>query len=63
MTMTEVKYAFEVISTKDIPYFALMAELWGDFCEDLGENWPPYDGTTSKGQNWPQVEDFPVWGF
>ena len=41
----EVKYASEVIFTKDTPYLALTGELWGVFCEDLGENWPRYKGT------------------
>ena len=45
MTVTEVKYASEVIFTIDIPYLALTGELWGAFCEDLGENWPRYKGT------------------
>ena len=45
MTMTEAKYASEVIFTKDTPYLALTGELWGVFCEDWGENWPRYNGT------------------
>ena len=45
MTMTEVKYKSGVISTEDIPYLALTGELWGVFCEHLGENWPHYNGT------------------
>ena len=24
----------------------LTGELWGVFCEDLGETWPSYNGTT-----------------
>ena len=31
---------------KDTPYLALMGELWGVFCEDFGEYWPQYNGTT-----------------
>ena len=23
-----------------------MGDLWAVFCEDLGENWPRYQGTT-----------------
>ena len=40
--MTEAEYASEVI-TKDTPYLPLTGELWGVFCEDLGENWPRYN--------------------
>ena len=32
-------------STKDTPYLALMAELWGVFCEYLWENWQCYNDT------------------
>ena len=42
---TEIKYASEVIFTKDTPYLALTGKLWGVFCEDLGENWLRYDST------------------
>ena len=28
-----------------IPYLALPGELWVVYCEDLGENWPRYNGT------------------
>ena len=42
--MTEVKYASEIIFTKDAPYLALTGELWGVFCEDFGENWRCYYG-------------------
>ena len=31
--------------TTDTPYLALTGELWGVYCEDLGENWPRYNGT------------------
>ena len=44
-TITEVKYASEVIFTKDTPYLTLTDELWGVFCEDLGESWPRYNST------------------
>ena len=26
--------------TTDIPNLTLKGELWGVYCEDLGENWP-----------------------
>ena len=47
--MTEVKYASEVIFTKDTPNLALTDELWGVFSEDLGESWPSYNGTANVG--------------
>ena len=31
--------------TKDTPYLALTGELWGVYCEGLGENGPRYNGT------------------
>ena len=31
--------------TTDTPYLTLMDELWGIYWEDLGENWPRYNGT------------------
>ena len=33
-------YISELTLTKDTPYLA-----WGVYCEDLGENWPRYNGT------------------
>ena len=44
MTMAERKSNIRL--TKDTPYLALMGKLWGVFCEDLGENWRCYNGTT-----------------
>ena len=43
--MSEAKDASEVLFSKDTPYLALTGELWGVICEDLGENWPLYNGT------------------
>ena len=31
--------------TKDTPYLALRGELWGVYCEELGENWLCFNGT------------------
>ena len=45
MTVTEANDASEAIFRNDIPYLALTGKLWGVFCEDLGENWPNYNGT------------------
>ena len=38
--ITEEKYTSEGIFTKYTPYLALLGELWGVFCKDLGEYWP-----------------------
>ena len=35
--MIEAKHASDAISTKDNPYLALTGQLWGVFCEDLGD--------------------------
>ena len=39
MTAADLKLA------TDIPYIALAGELWCVCCEDIGENWPRYNGT------------------
>ena len=44
--MTEAKCESEFEPTKDTPYLTLTGELWDAFCEDFGENWPCYNGTT-----------------
>ena len=43
--MIEAEYISESEPTKYIPYLALTGELWDVFYEDLGENWPRYNGT------------------
>ena len=43
MTVAESESDFRIII--DTPYLALTGELWGVYCEDLGENWPRYNGT------------------
>ena len=35
----------DFIITPDTPYLALTGELWGVYCEDLGENWLRCNGT------------------
>ena len=45
MTMKLVRYASEIIFTKDTPYLTREGELWDVFCEDLSENWLRYNGT------------------
>ena len=42
MTAVERKSDFKL--TRHTPYLALMGELCGVSWEDLGENWPRYDG-------------------
>ena len=32
--------------TIETPYLTLTGELWGVYCDDFGENWPRYHGTT-----------------
>ena len=44
--MTEAKHKSEDTLTKEAPYLALTGKLWGVHCEDLGENWQHYNGTT-----------------
>ena len=45
MAETNAGYLSDPGSTKDTPYLALAGELWGVFCEYLGEKWPRYNGT------------------
>ena len=46
ITETEAECLSDAGSTKDTPYFVLTGDLWGGFCEYLGENWLRYNGTT-----------------
>ena len=57
--------------TKDTPYLALAGKLWGVCCDDLGENWPHYNGTgklwgvccDDLGENWPHYNGTgKLWG-
>ena len=41
--MAECELDFRIRT--DTPYLALTGELWSVYCEDLGENWPRYNGT------------------
>ena len=43
--MSEVEYKSEFESTKDTLQLAMTGELWIVFCEDFGQNRPPYIGT------------------
>ena len=43
ITVAESESEFRI--TTDTPYLTLMGELWGVYCEDLGKNWPRYNGT------------------
>ena len=44
----------QVELTKETPYLALTGELWGVVCEELGENWPRYNGTALYASvSWP----------
>ena len=42
--MTDDEHESDFELTKDTPYFILIDELWGIYCEDLGENWICYEG-------------------
>ena len=46
--------------TPDTPYLALTGELWGVYCEDLGENWPRYNGTELYFVNWYPILSTPT---
>ena len=43
MKRAERKTDFKI--TTHTPYLALTGELWGVYRDDLGENWPRYNGT------------------
>ena len=40
----------------DTRYLALTGELWGVYCDDMGENWPRYNGTALY------MIDMTIWG-
>ena len=44
--MTESEHKSDFKLTTDTPYLALMGKLWDVYCEDSGENWLRYNGTT-----------------
>ena len=44
--MTAAERVSDFILTTDTPHLALTGELWGVYCEDLGENWQRYNATT-----------------
>ena len=37
---TDAEHKSGFVFTEDTPYLALMGELWGVCCENLGKNWP-----------------------
>ena len=39
-----IKHKSEFDLTKYTLYLALTGELWGVYCEELGEFWPRYNG-------------------
>ena len=43
--MAAAEHKSDIELTKDTPYVAFTSELWGVCWEDLGENWPHYNGT------------------
>ena len=42
--------------TKDTAYLALTGEMWGVYCDDLGENLPRYNGTALYSETWKKIE-------
>ena len=58
MKAAECKSDFEL--TKSTPYLALKGELWGIYCEDLGENGLHYNGTVLHLLLWINVISSPV---
>ena len=43
--MAAAEYRSDFKLTTDTPYLALMGELWGVCCKDIGENWLHYNST------------------
>ena len=43
--MTAAEHELDLKLTRGTPNLALMGELWGASCEEIGENWPCYEGT------------------
>ena len=43
--LPDAEHKSDLTFTKDTPYLALTVELRSVSCEDLGENWPRYNGT------------------
>ena len=43
--MTAAASKSDLKHTTDTPYLPLTGELWGDYCEELGENWQRFKGT------------------
>ena len=44
--MTTVEHKWDFKLTKDTPYLTFMGNLWGVCCDDFGEDWSLYNGTT-----------------
>ena len=42
--MKEVERISDFTLPSDTQYLALTGELWGVYCEELGEKWPRYNG-------------------
>ena len=43
--ITVAEGELDIRITTDTPYLALTGELWVIYCEDLGKDWPRYNGT------------------
>ena len=44
--MTDGGHKLDLELMKGTSYLTLIGELWGAYCEDLGDNWPCYNSTT-----------------
>ena len=55
-TITVAESESDIKITAGTPYLALQGDLWGVYCEDLGENWPRYNRialyVTNLGHPW-----------
>ena len=49
--MKRKEHKSDIELTKVTPYLALTGELWSVHCEDLGENWPRFNGITLYNMN------------
>ena len=51
MALSETEYKSQCQITNHTSYLALTGELWGVFCENLGEYWPCYNSTALYGHH------------
>ena len=44
--VTDAQHKSKFVFITDTPFLALTGELWAVYCEEFGENWSRYNGTT-----------------